>query len=249
MNRIDLQGRTAVVTGAASGIGCAIARRLAASGARVALWDRDAEAVRREAGLLAQAGAIAQVVDVTDPRQVAEAAAEALRQLGRVDVLVNNAGTAGPTKPILQYGYDEWRTVFAVNLDSTLLCTQALLPGMIGKGYGRIVNIASVAAKEGNPNAGAYSAAKAAVVALTKSLGKETAGTGVLVNCVTPAAVRTPFFDTIPPEHTKMVLSKIPLGRFGEPDEVAAMVAWLASEECSFSTGGVFDISGGRATY
>jgi 3-oxoacyl-[acyl-carrier protein] reductase len=188
-------------------------------------------------------------VDVTDPSSVDAAARETLGRWGSVEILVNNAGIAGPNHPTWEYPLDAWRQVLAVDLTGTFLCCRALVPSMLKGGYGRIVNVASIAAKEGNPNASAYSAAKAGVVALTKSLGKELAGKGVLCNCVTPAAVETGIFAQMSKEHIQYMLSKIPMGRFGTVDDVAALVAWLASKECSFSTGAVFDVSGGRATY
>lgn len=250
MNKIDLEGRTAVVTGGARGIGLAIAGRLLDSGAAVALWDIDGAAAERAARDLSGRGQAEYVaVDLTDANAV-DAATDATRQrLGSIDILVNNAGITGPNKTTWEYTPEEWQQVMAVNLYGVFLCCRALAPRMIEGGYGRIVNIASIAGKEGNPNAPAYSASKAAVIALTKSLGKELAKTGVLVNCVTPAAVETDIFKQMTEEHIQYMLSKIPLGRFGTTDEVAALVAWLCCEECSFSTGGVFDISGGRATY
>ena len=248
MNALDLAGRRAVVTGAASGIGLAIARRIAASGARVVLWDRAAEALEGAASTLGPA-ATAMAVDVADSGSVQRAALEVLRSGDAVDVLVNNAGISGPNAPTWHYPPDDWRRVLDVNLTGTFLCCRALIPAMVAKGYGRIVNIASVAGKEGNPNAAAYSASKAGVIALTKTLGKELAGAGVNVNCVAPGAVRTGIFDQMSAEHVAYMLSKIPMGRFGTADEVASLVAWLCTAECSFSTGAVFDMSGGRATY
>ena len=240
MNRIDLDGRRAVVTGGAQGLGRAIAERLAASGARVEIWDvQDATPT---ADVL---GATARRLDLTDEAAVTAAAGAA----GAVDILVNNAGITGGNAPAWEIAPDIWRRVMEVNLTAPYLTCRALVPGMVSRGYGRIVNIASVAAKEGNPNAAHYSASKAGVIALTKSLGKELAETGVLVNCVTPAAARTPIFDQMSPQHIDYMLSKIPMKRFLEPAEAAAMVAWLASEDCAFSTGAVFDLSGGRATY
>jgi len=245
VNRIDLEGRHAVVTGGASGIGLAIAERLVASGAAVTLWDRDEPAARKAAAAL---GGRAAAVDVSDADDVARAVREA-REHGTVDILINNAGITGPNEKLWDYPVDAWETVFAVNVHGVFHCCRAIVPLMREHGYGRIVNIASVAGKEGNPNASAYSASKSAVIALTKSLGKELADTGIRVNCVTPAAVRTALFEQMSQAHIDYMLSKIPLGRFGETREIAALVAWLASEECSFSTGAVFDLSGGRATY
>lgn len=248
MNRLDFDGRSAVVTGGAAGIGLAVAQRLAQSGARVALWDRDAQALARAARSMG-AQTFAQTLDIADHEAVARAAAATASALGRVDVLVCSAGITGPNVPAWDYPVDEWRRVFDVNVHGLFYCNRALVPHMQRGDYGRIVNIASVAGKEGNPNASAYSASKAAVIGFTKSLGKELAKTNVRVNCVTPAAVRTAIFDQMVPQHIDFMLSKIPLGRFGTVDEVAAMVCWLASEECSFATGAVFDLSGGRATY
>ncbi|MCK8785013.1 SDR family oxidoreductase [Roseomonas sp. NAR14] len=247
MNRLDLNGRVAVVTGGARGIGLAIAQRLAASGARVALWDMDGDEAGRAAATLDGAAGIA--VDVTDDAAVAAALAETERRLGPPDVLVNNAGITGPNAPVESYPVADWRRVIELDLTGVFLCCRAAVPGMRARGYGRIVNIASIAGKEGNPNAAAYSAAKAGVIALTKALGKELAETGVRVNCVTPAAVRTAIFDQMTEAQIRYMFSKIPMGRFGLAEEVAALVGWLASEECSFSTGAVFDVSGGRATY
>jgi NAD(P)-dependent dehydrogenase (short-subunit alcohol dehydrogenase family) len=245
MNQIDLKNRVAAITGGARGIGFATAQRFQQSGAKVALWDRDGA----EAAAKRIAGAIACTVDVTDERSVAAALAETERRLGPVDILVASAGIAGPNATVAEYPVDAWRQVIDVDLNGVFLCCRAVVPGMVRRNYGRIVNIASVAGKEGNPNAAPYSAAKAGVIALTKSLGKELAKTGVCVNCITPAAVRTAIFDQITQQHIDYMLSKIPMGRFGTVEEMAAMIAWLASEECSFSTGGVFDLSGGRATY
>ena len=233
MNKLDFTGRTAVVTGGSQGIGAAIVKRLQSSGAKVAVWDLDG----------------APQVDVSNPASVDGAVQKLLKDLGKIDVLVNNAGVAGLNVPTVDYPIEEWERVLRVNLTSQFLCCRAVAPHMVRAGYGRIVNIASIAGKEGNPNAVAYSASKAGVISLTKSLGKELAKSGILVNCVTPAAAKTAIFDQMTREHIDYMLSKIPMGRFVEVDEIAALVCWLASEDCSFSTGGVFDISGGRATY
>jgi len=246
MNQLDLNGRNAVVTGGASGLGFAIAERLAQSGAKVVIWDIDDAAARAAAKKL---GGFAIAADVGDLAAVTQAVGRTLGLVSAINVLVNNAGITGPNVKLWDYPAQDWRQVFAVNLDGTFHCCRAVLPHMRERNYGRIVNIASVAGKEGNPNASAYSASKAAVIALTKSLGKELADTAIRVNCVTPAAVRTPLFARMTQAHIDYMLSKIPLGRFGEPQEIAALVTWLASEECSFSTGAVFDLSGGRATY
>jgi 2-dehydro-3-deoxy-L-rhamnonate dehydrogenase (NAD+) len=246
MNQYDLTGRHAVVTGGASGIGLAIAQRLAASGAKIVIWDMDEKAGRAAALELAGTSVVA---DVTDWDSIAHAVQETLKAVPAIDILINNAGITGPNVKLWDYPLDAWNQVFAVNIHGVFQCCRAVVPLMRQRNYGRIVNIASVAGKDGNPNASAYSATKAAVIALTKSLGKELADTAIRVNCVTPAAVRTPLFAQMTQAHIDYMLSKIPMGRFGEPQEIAALVAWLASEECSFSTGAVFDLSGGRSTY
>ncbi len=246
MNRIDLEGRQAVVTGGAQGIGRAVAERLIASRARVTIWDRDKDLAAKTAG---EIGAGLVEVDLSDWEAVRAAAERTAAEMGRIDILVNNAGIAGMNTTLADYPVEEWRRVLAIDLDSVFHCLKAVTPLMTAEGYGRVVNVASIAGKEGNPNACAYSAAKAGVIALTKSLGKELAGHDIAVNCVTPAAARTAIFDQMTEEHIGYMLSKIPRGRFVEVDEVAAMIAWLCSAECSFTTGGVFDLSGGRATY
>jgi 3-oxoacyl-[acyl-carrier protein] reductase len=247
MNKIDLNGRVAVITGGARGIGLAIAQRAAASGARVALWDRDGARLTQVAAAIE--GATTHVVDVTDEAAVARAAAESEAAHGRIDILVNNAGITGGNAPTWELPVEEWRRVVEINLIAPYLICRAVLPGMVARGYGRVVNIASVAGKEGNPNASHYSASKAGLIGLTKSLGKELAGKGVLVNCITPAAAKTELFEQMSEAQIAYMLGKIPMGRFVQVEEIAALAAWLMSEECSFSTGGVFDITGGRSTY
>src|SRR5665811_1467581 len=248
MNKIDLDGRCAVVTGGAQGFGRAITERFVGSGAKVAIWDHDqpfAEKTAKEIG----AGVTAFKVDVSDLAAVEKATDATLKAFGKIDILVNNAGIAGVNKTVWETDLDEWRKVLRINLDGPFICCKAIVPDMVKQNYGRIVNIASIAGKEGNPNASHYSASKAGLIALTKSLGKELAGNGVLVNAVSPAAAKTAMFATMTQAHIDFMLSKIPMGRFLEVGEAAAMVAWLASEECSFTTGSVFDLSGGRATY
>ena len=248
MNQLDFQGRHAVVTGGATGLGYAIAQRLIQSGGSVTLWDRD-EASARQAVTALGDKAAAVACDVADHASVLAAVQRTLAASPRIDALVNCAGITGPNTKVWDYPTDAWRQVFDVNVHGTFHCCRELAALMRQQGYGRIVNIASVAGKDGNPNASAYSASKAAVIGLTKSLGKELADVDVRVNCVTPAAVKTAIFDQMTPEHIQFMLSKIPMGRFGTPEEVAALVGWLCTAECSFSTGAVFDLSGGRSTY
>jgi 3-oxoacyl-[acyl-carrier protein] reductase len=244
----DLTGRAALVTGGASGIGRAVAEGLQAGGARVAVLDLDAERVRATATEMG-GGALALGADVTSSAQVAEAVARVESEFGRLDVLVCSAGIGGDSLHTVDVADEEWRRVFAVNCDGVFYSNRAVLPGMTARGYGRIVNIASIAGKEGNPMAAAYSASKAAVIGMTKAIGKDVAGTGVLVNCVAPAVIETPILDQLSQEHIDYMVARIPLGRLGAPAEVAALVCYLASEDCSFATGACFDISGGRATY
>ena len=246
MNQIDLKGRVAVVTGAASGIGRATAGRLGADGAALELWDASAEGLEQTANAT---GGNAIVLSVADDDAVAAAADAAAKRHGRVDILVNCAGVAGDIAPVVEADPAEWRRVIEVNLTGTFLCCRAILPHMLKAGYGRVVNIASVAGKEGNPNAAHYSASKGGVITFTRALGKEVAGKGVLVNCITPAVIETAMLGQVTDAQIQYMVERIPLGRMGKPEEVAALIAWLCSEECSFSTAAAFDLSGGRTTY
>jgi 3-oxoacyl-[acyl-carrier protein] reductase len=250
MNRIDLAGKRAVVTGGAQGIGRAIAERLLASGARVSIWDADGARAETTAAQLGPPETVhALRVDVTSADDVEAATTATAATWGGIDILVANAGISGPNQTLWQYAIADWQRVLAVNLTGVFLCCRAVVPVMIRHGYGRIVTVASIAGKEGNPNACAYSASKAGVIALTKSLGKELAGHDIAVNCVTPAAAQTAILDQMTPAHVEYMLGRIPRGRFLQVEEAAAMVAWLVSSENSFTTGAVFDLSGGRATY
>ena len=249
MNQLDLQGRHAVVTGGAAGLGFAISERLLASGATVTWWDRDESAMADAFAKLNNPAVDCIAVDVASHASVVQAVRQTVLQHPSIDILVNSAGITGPNAKVWDYDLNAWQQVMNVNLNGLFYCCREVVPVMQKTGYGRIVNIASVAGKEGNPNASAYSASKAGVIALTKSLGKGLANTGIRVNCVAPAAVKTAIFDQMGAEHIAFMLSKIPMGRFGTPQEVAGMVVWLCSEDCSFSTGAVFDLSGGRATY
>jgi 2-dehydro-3-deoxy-L-rhamnonate dehydrogenase (NAD+) len=253
MNQIDLEGRRAIVTGGASGLGLAIASRLLQSGARVRLWDRDARSIGRALTELRSAGGAgavdAESLDITDWQTVQAAADRAAVELGGIELLVNSAGVAGDNMPTWDYPVGEWLRVIDINLHGTFYACKAVVPHLMNAKWGRAVNVASVAGKEGNPNAAAYAASKGGVIAFTKSLGKELASTRVRVNCITPAAIDTPLLAQSTPEFVAYMKSKIPMGRFGRVDEVAAMVAWMCSEDCSFTTGAVFDLSGGRSTH
>ena len=249
MNQIDLIGRRAVITGAAQGIGLSITQRLLTSGAEVCLWDQDAALLGQTSEMLANSMVHTKIVDVTDSDAVRAVAKETLADLGCIDILVNNAGIAGPTVPSWEYPVSDWKKVIDVDLNAVYYCCRAVIPMMREQDYGRVVNVASIAGKEGNPNAAAYSAAKAGVIALTKSIAKETADCNIAVNCISPAAAKTRIFDQISQQHIDYMLSKIPRGRFVLVEEIGAMVAWMVSEEKYFTTGAVFDLSGGRATY
>ncbi|WP_394788154.1 SDR family NAD(P)-dependent oxidoreductase [Rhodoferax sp.] len=250
MNTLDLQHRVAVITGGAQGIGYACATRMLASGAAVVLWDSDATKLTQAHDALSKLGTVsASVVELTDEASVQGATDAAIQAHRQIDILVNNAGITGGNGPTWELGPEVWRRVIDVNLVGPYLTCRAIVPQMLRQGYGRIVNIASIAGKEGNPNASHYSASKAGLIALTKSLAKELATKGVLVNAVTPAAAKTAIFDSMKQEHIDFMLSKIPMGRFLQVDEAASLIGWLASEDCAFSTGAVFDLSGGRATY
>jgi NAD(P)-dependent dehydrogenase (short-subunit alcohol dehydrogenase family) len=250
MNNIDLKEKTAVITGGAQGIGYAVAERLLQSGASVALWDIDTDRLSDAITTLSQHGKVyAHTLDITDSKMVEQTFSDTTERLGKIDILVHSAGISGPNAPLADYPIDTFQQVLDINVMGTFNVNRVVIPGMIERDYGRIVNIASVAGKEGNPNASAYSASKAAVIALTKSLGKEVADKNIAVNCITPAAARTRIFDQMAQEHIDYMLSKIPRGRFLEVNEVASMVSWLVSEENSFTTASAFDLSGGRATY
>ncbi|MFC9359097.1 SDR family NAD(P)-dependent oxidoreductase [Rhodococcus sp. NPDC057014] len=252
MNTIDLHGRSAIVTGAASGIGFGIARKFVQAGAKVRIWDNNAVAVEEalnELNAVAGGSAEADVIDILDPAAVEQAAKRAASSHGKIDILVNSAGIAGLNANSWEYPLDEWKRVIDINLHGTYHATRAVIPFLLDNGWGRIANVASVAGKEGNPSASAYAASKGGVIALTKAVGKELAQSGVLVNCITPAAINTPLLNQSTDEFVDYMKSKIPMGRLGEVDEVAAMVAWMCSPDCSFTTGAVFDLSGGRSTY
>jgi 3-oxoacyl-[acyl-carrier protein] reductase len=250
MNKLDLAGRVCAVTGGVSGIGLAVAQRMAESGAWVSVWDRDTAALERTAKELgANTKVHTAAVDVSNFSEVQAAVKSTAAHFGKIDCLVNSAGVAGANATLWEYPVEEWLRVHNINLHGTFYCCREVVPHLQKNGYGRIVNIASIAGKEGNPTASAYSSSKAAVIGLTKSLGKELAKQNITVNCVTPAAVKTPIFAQVSQQHIDFMLQKIPIGRFGLVEEIAAMVCWLCTEDASFSTGAVFDLSGGRATY
>jgi 2-dehydro-3-deoxy-L-rhamnonate dehydrogenase (NAD+) len=249
MNNLDMKGRSAIVTGGASGIGLAIVQRLAQSGANVSIWDMNEKTMADAAKSVSGVKIHTAKVDVTKLGDVEAAMNAAIGAFGKIDALVNSAGVAGKNAMVWEYPVDEWLRVHDINLNGTFYTCRTVAAHMMKNNYGRIVNIASIAGKEGNPTASAYSSSKAAVIALTKSLGKELAKNGITVNCVTPAAVKTPIFEQVAQSHIDFMLSKIPMGRFGLVEEIAAMVAWMCTEDCSFTTGAAFDLSGGRATY
>jgi NAD(P)-dependent dehydrogenase (short-subunit alcohol dehydrogenase family) len=241
------EGRTAVITGGASGLGLQTARRMVEEGGRVSLWDINVETLEEARSLLGSAHIVA--LDIADYDAVAAAAAQSNTALGKIDILVNSAGITGATTPVQDFPVESWRRVMDINLNGLFYCCREILPFMLANGYGRIINVSSVAGKEGNPNASAYSASKAGVIGFTKSLGKELATRGILVNCITPATFESPILSQIPQSQVDYMRSRIPMGRLGEATESAAMICWLASEDCSFSTAATFDISGGRTTY
>jgi 2-dehydro-3-deoxy-L-rhamnonate dehydrogenase (NAD+) len=249
MNNLDMKGRSAIVTGGASGIGLAIVKRLAQSGANVAIWDMNEKTMAEVAKGLSGVKVHTAKVDITKLAEVEAAFKSTVAAFPKIDALVNSAGIAGKNATVAEYPVDEWLRVHDINLNGTFYTCRTLVPHMLSNNYGRIVNIASIAGKDGNPNASAYSSSKAAVIGLTKSLGKELAKNNITVNCVTPAAVKTPIFEQVAQSHIDYMLSKIPMGRFGLVEEIAAMVAWMCTEDCSFTTGAVFDLSGGRAVY
>ncbi len=250
MNQLDFKGRVVIITGGARGIGYAVAERMLRSGGRVSLWDRDIQRLEESVAALSALGLVVGTqVELTKEQDVQDSVKATVEHFGKVDVLVNNAGITGGNAPTWELETSVWREVVEVNLIAPFLLCRAVVPTMISQGYGRIVNVASIAGKEGNPNASHYSASKAGLIGLTKSLAKELSTRNILVNCVTPAAARTEIFDQMSQEHIDYMLSKIPMNRFAQPGEIAALICWLASEDCSFSTGAVFDASGGRATY
>ncbi|MFM0176506.1 SDR family NAD(P)-dependent oxidoreductase [Paraburkholderia sediminicola] len=250
MNKLDLRDRVAIVTGGARGLGKATAKRMLDSGAKVALWDLNVNALESATNDLDVGERLLTIsVDVSDEASVSKAFSRTLTHFGRVDILVNNAGIGGPNKPLWEVDLAGWQQTFDINVNGVFYCIRAAVPHMLARGTGRIVNVASVAGKEGNPNASAYSASKAAVIGLTKSVGKELAKTSITVNCVAPAAVNTDYMQSRTEAHKEYILSKIPMARFGREDEIAALISWLSSDDASFSTGATFDVSGGRATY